>query len=227
MAERQEVGAELATRTAAIRDGVVEAQRRDVAEALTLVRRVQLRSGWLAAAALAIGLLATWAFGRSVTRPICSLAEAMRRLAGGETGLVVVGRDWKDEIGEMARAVEVFRLGAVERVRLREDRVIAEARAADQRRHVVEEVALAFEEQVRSVVDAVAGRAGEMQCASQSLAASAEATSEQALAAAGCSGEASANVEAVAAAAEELAVTIAEVSRQIGRSAEVARQAGE
>jgi methyl-accepting chemotaxis protein len=227
VAERQEVGAELAARTAAIRDSVVEAQRHDVTEVLALIRRVQLRSGWLAIVALVIGLLATWAFGRSVVRPICSLAGSMRRLAGGETSLVVVGRDWRDEIGEMARAVEVFRQGAVERVRLQEERVAAEARAAEERRHLVEEVALAFEEQVRGTLEVVVGRAGEMQCASQSLAACAEATNGQALAAVGRSGEASANVEAVAAAAEELAITIAEVSHQISRSAEIARQAAE
>jgi len=151
----------------------------------------------------------------------------MRRLARGETGLVVVGRDSSDEIGDMARAVEVFRKGALERMRLQEEQVTIEMRAANERRQVVEEVALAFEHQVRGVVDAVAGRSGELQSASQSLAACADATNEQALAVAERSGEASTNVQAVAAAAQELAVTITEVSREISRSADGARRAAE
>ncbi len=227
LAERQQVGAELGVRTDTIRDGFVQAQQHDVADILTLIKRTQVRLVWLAATAFAIGLIATLAFGRSVTRPIRSLAGTMRRLAGGETGLVVMGQDWGDEIGEMARAVEVFRKGALERMRLQEEHVAIEARAAEERRQVVEAVALAFEHQVGGVVEAVAGRSGELQSASQSLAACADATNEQALAVSERSGEASANVQAVAAAAEELAATIQEVSHEISRSADGARKAAE
>lgn len=223
LTQREQLGAQLAASIGAIRDGAVLAEQRNAAEASTFVREFRLESSWAAAIAVLVGLLATWTTGRSVTRPLERLVLTMRRLAGGDAAFVVQGCTIRNELGEMARAVEVFRQGAVERGVLQADRDAAGALAATERRRVVEAVALAFEEQVRGVVEAVAGRADDMQSASRSLAASAAATHSRMRAVVGRSGEASANVDAVAAAAESLAGSIAEVSRQIGRAAEVAR----
>lgn len=227
MTQRQQVGAELASDIAAIRESFLGAQQQDVQRTLDVVARARSALVWMTIASLVTGLLATWIIGRSVTRPLRALVGTMRRLASGDTALLVRGCGLRDEIGEMARNVEIFRQGAVERARLQAEREVAGSMAARDRRRVVEDVAVAFEEQVRGVVEAVASRAEEMQSASRFLATSAAATHARMLAVMGQSGEASCNVEAVAVAAGGLAVSIARVSCQIGRTAEVARQAAE
>ena len=227
MTHRQQLGAELASDIAAIRESFLGAQQRDVQQTLDVVARARFDLGWMTIASLVTGLFATWIIGRSVTRPLRALVGTMRRLAGGDTALLVRGCGLRDEIGEMARNVEIFRQGAVERARLQAEREVAGGMAARDRRRVVEGVDVAVEEQVRGVVEAVASRAEEMQSASRFLATSAAATHARMLAVMGQSGEASSNVEAVAVAAGGLAASIAQVSRQIGRTAEVARQAAE
>ncbi|RMF67924.1 MAG: HAMP domain-containing protein, partial [Alphaproteobacteria bacterium] len=84
---------------------------------------------------LGIGGLAFWTVTWRVVRPIGQLTENMKALAAGDLDVEVVGLDRHDEIGEMARSVQVFKENAIEKIRLEEE----QKRAEEQRRREREE----------------------------------------------------------------------------------------
>jgi len=92
---------------------------------------------------IASGAIAFFYVQRSLVRRLCAIRDAMRRLSSGDTGLDVPAVADRDEIGEMARAVLVFRDGAVEKERLASE-------AAEQRRSNEAAQAKAAEEQRKS-----------------------------------------------------------------------------
>ena len=66
-------------------------------------------------------ILALFVASRGITAPIARLRERMASLAGGETAAEIDGMDRKDEVGQMAVAVQVFRENAIERIRLEQE----------------------------------------------------------------------------------------------------------
>ena len=163
--------------------------------------------------------------GLSITRPIAGLTRVMGILAGGNTDVTVEGQDRSDEIADMARAVQVFKDNAIEKVRLEQDQAAAEQRAAEEKRQSMLELADRFERSVKDVVDGVGSAATEMQATSQQMSATAEETSRQSANVATASDQATANVQTVAATAEELSASIGEIGRQVGQSAKIAQNA--
>ncbi len=151
----------------------------------------------------------------TVSKGIASMTGTMRRLATGDTNLDVPYRDLKNEIGEMARAVEVFRANAVEKVALEQQQKEAERRAEEEKRAAMHKLADDFEADVGEIVQTVSSASTEMQSTAQSMSTIAEETSSQATTVASAAEEASTNVQTVAAAAEELGSSIAEISRQM------------
>ncbi len=72
-------------------------------------------------AILAIMALAFAVAQYGIARPLARLAETMRTLAGGDFSAVVAGTARKDEVGLMARSVEVFKENGLEAARLRQE----------------------------------------------------------------------------------------------------------
>ena len=161
----------------------------------------------------------------SLTRPVAALRTCMAELADGNHGITVPDQERGDEIGAMARAVEVFRRNAAEMERLRNDQEAQKRRAAQERKLALRKLADAFEAQVGSVVEAVTAAATQLQAASHQMAGNAEATTERATTVATTSQQASANVQTVAAATEELSASIGEIGTQVERSRSVAGRA--
>ncbi len=177
----------------------------------------------------AIGVLAS--FGLSmmtvigfITRPIAALTQVMKQLAGGSSDVIVPGADRGDELGDMSRAVLVFQEGMAKTQELEEAKRAEEA-AAESRRVGLEKLINDFGVDVDGVVQAVASSASEMRGTAESLSATAEETAQQTTAVAAAAEEASSNVQTVASAAEELHASIAEIGRQVARSAEIADKA--
>ncbi len=177
------------------------------------------------AASILFGALCAWLFGSSLARPVIAMAEAMRRLVQGDHAVEVPALDREDEIGQMAKSVQVFKDNAVEMERLKAEQAEAERRAADEKKRLMNELADGFETSVGGIVEKVTASANEMQSTAQTLTATAEETSRQSTAVAAASEQASTNVQTVASAAEELSSSIAEISRQVAQSAEIAGQA--
>ncbi len=171
--------------------------------------------------------LSFWIIVGRVVRPIARISGTMLALADGKLDVTVpcIGR--RDEIGEMASSVEVFKQNAVETERMREERRAEEARAAERELTARRELADAFEKSIGGVIDALTSAATELNATAESMSAIASETNDQSSSVASASEEASANVQTVAAAAEELSKSIAEIATQVELSTTSARAAVE
>lgn len=132
--------------------------------------------------------------------------------------------DRKDQIGMIARAMQVFKQSGLERGRLEAEQA-AEHQAQATRAKTIDALTAAFERQVTAVVKTVATSAGGMQTTAGTMTETAERTASQAGAVASASEQASANVQTVASAAEELSASVAEISRQMAESTKIAADA--
>ncbi|TFZ56388.1 methyl-accepting chemotaxis protein [Methylorubrum sp. Q1] len=160
-----------------------------------------------------------------VTRPIDGLIGRMRALAGGDVEGGVPHLARTNEIGAIARAVEVSRDNLIRTRRLEEEAAFARASAEEQRRAGMLQLADRFEAAVGGIVGAVSSSATELQATAQQMTSSASHTAGQSIAVAAAAEEAASNVDAVAAAAEELGTSVEEIGRQVRGSAELAQGA--
>lgn len=170
--------------------------------------------------------LITFIGTRTVTGPLLSTVKVMKRLAEGDNDVEVQGLDRKDEIGQMAGAVQIFKDNAIERLRLQsESEKEQEAHTARQNR--VDDLISKFREMVQAVLQTVSTNTTQMKSSTQSLSTIATQTKSRANSVAAASEQASTNVQAVAAAAEELSASIGEISRQITQTRDVVTKASE
>ena len=160
-----------------------------------------------------------------ISWPLSRMTEAMTRLATGDTGIEVPWERRRDEIGEMGRALRVFRENALEKAKLELEQEQKEIAAREEKRRAMMELADRFEGQVKGIVESVTDEAGQMQAVATRMSGTAEESSKQSAAVASASREASANVATVATAAEELSASIAEIGRQAEQSADIAGRA--
>jgi methyl-accepting chemotaxis protein len=159
-----------------------------------------------------------------VSKPIKLMTDAMGRLARHDLATVIHGVGRKDEIGQMASAVQVFKDSMIEADRLKTEQEAAQ-RMAEERARRMDAITAAFETSVGSVVQTVAAQATQMESSAQSMSATAEETTKQASAVAAASEESSANVQTVASATEELSSSISEIGRQVSHSSQIAANA--
>ncbi|KMO30528.1 hypothetical protein VP06_21635 [Methylobacterium aquaticum] len=179
-----------------------------------------------AAAACTVALVLAWLIlQRGVAGPVVAMARMMERLAAGETAVAVSGTQRRDEIGRMARAVQVFKDSLIRSHALEEEAAQARASTEEQRRAGMRQMAAAFERAVGGIVGEVASSAGALQATAWTMTAAASETAGRSATAAAAAGEASGNVGAVAAAAEELGASVGEIGRQVDGSAALARAA--
>jgi methyl-accepting chemotaxis protein len=178
----------------------------------------------LLAGLVAAGLVAV--FG--ITRPIGQLVEALRRMARGDGDAVILGRDRRDEVGAVGRAVEEIRaLVARKASEEAERRQIADAAVAAERQRTMHELADSFETAVGSIIATVSASAGALQETAEAMSTNAARTTDRSVTVAAAAEEAASNVNTVAAAAEELGSSVQEIGRQVNGSANLALRAVE
>ena len=173
-----------------------------------------------------VGLIGLTSFAmiRAIVRPVVSMTSAMERLASGDKTTEIPATERRDEIGQMAKTVLVFKESMI-----KADRLAAQEAEAQKTREVrakaIEKLTGDFDNDVTQVLKTVSSSATEMQATAASMTATAEESSRQSTAVAAASEEASTNVQTVAAAAEELSASVNEITRQVAQSAEIAGQA--
>ncbi len=188
----------------------------------------QATTGFLIAAVLVVLLvvLSNTLIGRAIARPVVNLTRVMSRLAAGQLDEAIPGANRRDEIGEMAKAVEVFRDNALTARQLEDEKRRAnEVRM--QRAGRIETLTGTFEAQVGELVQALSAAATELEATAGTLSGNAEESRQQATAVSVASEETSVNVDTVAAATEELSSSSQEIGRQVAHSAEIASRAVE
>jgi methyl-accepting chemotaxis protein len=173
-----------------------------------------------------------WLIGRAISRPLTAMTRAMRRLADGDFDVVLPGLTRKDEVGDMGRAVESFKVKAAEKAEseAREKAAEAELRAA-QRKAEMHQLADSFQDAVGGIVNTVSSASSQLEAAASVLTRTAETTQQLSGSVAAASEQASCNVQSVASAAEEMTSSVDEIGRRVQESARIAgeavRQAGE
>src|SRR4051794_12963526 len=166
-----------------------------------------------------------WLIGRSTTRPLGALGARMKSLADGALDDDIPGVGRSDEVGAMAKTVQVFKDNAVHIRGLEQLDAENQARAAAERRATMERFADDFERSVNGIVRSVSAAATGMQASAQSMTATASDASSRASTVGAASARSSDNVGTVAAAAEELSASVSEVLRQVSQSSEIASKA--
>jgi methyl-accepting chemotaxis protein len=179
----------------------------------------------------AVSLLAAGGIGvfyvqRRLVRRLTSIGDAMRRLSSGDTDLTVPAATDPDEIGEMARSLEVFRSGEIER---REMAARREAEQAAQRERAagIEKMIGDFRATVTAVIAAVTENVARMETTARTLSSIASEADSQARSASTSSEQTSSNVRGVAGATEELGSSIREISEQATQANSVVERATE
>lgn len=182
--------------------------------------RMMVIGAFLIAVVGIIGFL----ISRSITRPITSLVGEMNELSEGNKDVALEGASRPDEIGDMSKAVVVFRDAMVERERL-EDESSKAAAERRKRQQQVDDLISQFQGDVETLIQAVTTNADLMTTTAHTLTQVAAGSNEQATSAAAASEEASTNVQTVAAAAEELSASITEISRQVDKTTQIVGEA--
>jgi methyl-accepting chemotaxis protein len=200
----------------------IEADRRNAEERDSTQRWIAAAIALIAVSVMGAGLL----IGRSVSKPLLAMTAAMIELARGNFAVVLPGLGRRDEIGDIAQAVETFKVNAEEKGRAeaeeksRQERIAAEQRKADMIR-----MADRFEGAVGEIVDTVSSASTELEASAGVLTATATRSQELATIVEAASEEAATNVQSVASATEELSSSVNEISRQVQNSARIANEA--
>jgi len=175
-------------------------------------------------AMVAFGLGFSWLIGRSITRPLHGLAGVMQRLADGDTSARIPATNARDEIGEMARTVIVFRDNMIEREKLAAIQTDA-GRAQAQRNDTIALTIAQFKHSVESALSKLRGASMKLEMSSSDLNKAADTMSADARTAEQRVAAASDNVTTAAGSVEELAASIGEIASQAAKSTDVAGRA--
>jgi methyl-accepting chemotaxis protein len=160
---------------------------------------------------------------RSIGAPIRSITGTMNQLAGGDMTVVIPFADRRDEVGNMARAVEVFAQNMRRNQELQAEAARDQA-AREQRASEIARLAQSFDRDIEAILKALVGSAETLDKTADALDHTSRDSLEQAQKVAAAAAEASMNVSTVAAATEELSASIMEISRQVSTQATIASQ---
>ena len=204
--------------TKGFRDATDEAGNREQSTRFLIVLAIVLTAGACFVAAMLVA--------RRIVGPIGAMTAAMDALASGVQDTEIPARDYGNEVGRMARSVEVFKDSMLEGQRL------AAKQAESQQAQIARAERLSgfvrsFERDVADALGAVNSAVGTMEVTADSMQRSAETVNTSADAVSAGASEASSNVETVAAATEELNASIGEIGNQVAMSTSIAEQAVE
>ncbi len=178
-----------------------------------------LRIALYVAPLLVLFVAAAYWVGHSISSRLRGMTSAMGEMARGDYEITLPDIDRADELGDMARAVEEFKVG------LRESAQAQSAQRAEQRRAAAQarsgemlSLARKFESAIGGVVTAVTQSTHSLENIARSLVQEARYSGEQADIGATAAETASRNVQSVAAAAEQMTYSVEEIGAQASRS---------
>ena len=193
----------------------------------------------LAGVLVILTLIAQRYFNRNVSGALSEMTHQMTRLAAGEKEVEISASNRRDEIGDMSRALAIFHRAGLRLERLSQERArkaradldeqtrlqVQQEEARLERERALRSIADQFERTVGDVVSGVASASSQLQNTATMMAATAEQSSARTSEVAVSMEEANSGATAAAAASDEFAMSIGEISRQAASSAELARRA--
>ena len=155
-----------------------------------------------------------------VLRPLARISGSMTALADGEMNTEIPFVDRRNELGVMARAVQVFKNNAAKARELAAREQAEQARQLE-RANSTQAAVAAFDRVISEIVGSVNAAAGQLQATAQSLSATADKATQQSNAVAGVAQKMSENVQSVSSATEELSSSIREIGNQVNESTRI------
>jgi methyl-accepting chemotaxis protein len=172
-----------------------------------------------------LALVATAFLVRRVTKPLKAVAETLTVLAEGRTDVEVRYADRHDEIGVIARTIDIFKTNRIERRQLEAERSSAEKSASERRKAELNQFVEDFRGKISGIIEQVMSSSGRFEKDAQKLSLTAHTTAELSGQSAGTSRQASEHVRSAATASNELSQSIVEISRRVQDSNNVAAEA--
>ena len=205
---------------------VYSERAKKIAEQTTVNRELSFVLTCLGGFALVLVVIGVVIIARSIARPLSAITATIERVAEGAQDVEVPHVDRADEIGALARAIQIFK-DAMERNRNLNAQVSADTEAREARSRHIETSAEQFRQAIGAVLNAVTQNATAMRKTAQNITRVTSDANGRAEAASGATAQASKNVSAVAGAAEELSTSVAEIGRQVRQSAGAVEQTGQ
>lgn len=226
IAEMSRLAGSIAEDAAAIRNSAAADKAKTQEATEQLIRDTQGAVLMLAVGLVAVGACLAFFLSRGISRPIVRLCKAMRELAGGKFDIVLPGLGRKDEIGEMAGAVEEFKVQALAKAaREAAERDAQNKSSILQRRSELNRFADDFETAVGTIVSNVSTSAAQLEVAAGTLTRTVTLTKDLTSRVVGASEQASADVRTVASATEELTASVHDIGRRVEESSRIAADA--
>jgi len=163
--------------------------------------------------------------GFGVIRPMARMTDVMARLAGGGLDIAIPSLHRADEVGAMAKAVQVFRENALHVHAMESEQAALKQKAEEDRKAAIGQFADGFEQVIGKIIDAVSSASSEIELAARSLTRTAEANHGRTAAASSASDRSSGNAQSAAAASEEMASSVTEIGRQVQQSESITQAA--
>src|SRR6266478_481083 len=231
--EIDQLTAEMADSAAAIVKGagvmkadLLSDQQRLESESHAAIGETERLIVMLAAGGFLLGAVLALLLGKQISRPMIAMCKAMRELANGNFDVVLPGLGRSDELGEMAGAVEEFKMQAIAKAERDAAAQDAQNRASSAaRRTELIRFADDFEAAVGAIVSNVSASAVQLEQAAGTLTRTAETTQSRSTQVAGASEQASGNMQSVASATEELSTSVDEIGRRVRESSQIAEAA--
>ena len=203
-----------------------DSKDREIARAGIKLERQQLTLTAVLLVVAFVGIVVSFLIGRNISRPVVAMSKAMRELAVGNFEVQLPGLDRRDEVGQMAHAIQDFKVQAVAKAeretaeREEKNRELAAARRAE-----LHNLAERFETAVGDIIENVGSASNELEISAVILTKSSAATQQLSTVVAAASEETSTNVQSVASATEEMAGSINEIGRQVTDSNRITNEA--
>ncbi|MFE1597613.1 methyl-accepting chemotaxis protein [Methylobacterium sp. ID0610] len=220
----QQASVRIGTAADALRTRMLNQRNADLAATKGLIGQILTTAAAVALVSLLLGAAFAVMLGRSISRPLAKLDRSVQAIARGDLDVAVEGTERKDEIGALARALQVFKANAVARSELEAEQR-AEQSARQRRADQVDALVKSFQRKISGSLQIVTAAATELDATARSMSSVADGTNSQAAASSAAAEQTSANVQTVAAAAEEMVSSLREIERQVLRSTAVAGDA--
>ncbi|ABC24459.1 chemotaxis sensory transducer [Rhodospirillum rubrum ATCC 11170] len=202
-------------------EALLKQRTAEMEEALALGRNTMIVGGVVS---VVLAVLLGWQLTRGIVQPVRLLTGVMGELSAGGRGVAIPETDRGDEIGQMAKAVEIFKAGLIEADRLAAEEATQRA-ARESRVTALETLVGGFQDRIGGLVGKLTESSSGLETTARAMSEAARATDTQAATASDAVGSASMGVRTVAAAAEELSASISEISGKVQQSSEVTQKA--
>ncbi len=177
--------------------------------------------------AILLGVLLAFLIGRAISRPIVEMTGAMERLAACDITSEIPAQGRNDEIGVMAKAVQVFKVNAAEVERLKIEELERSARQEKEVKEKLNALARELNDEVQVAVSQINTQAEGMRGNSSEMNDVINRLSERTTIVSEGANQANGSIQTVASATEELSASISEITRQVNQSSSIAQSAAQ